>query len=131
MEDLRRVAFLAPLKERDLKHLLQTMTERRVGPGEDIITEGESAIAFFVMLEGDAAVLIGGREVHRLGPGEHFGEIALVLPDVPRTATVRAQTPVRVAVVGRWNFKAFVGEHPEVHWPLVVSLAQQLAARAR
>lgn len=129
IEDLRQVRFLAPLKDRDIKHLAGTMTERSAAAGEDLVTEGDSAIAFFVVLDGTATVLVGGREVRRLGPGDHFGEIALVLPDIPRTATVRADTAMRVAAVGGWNFKAFVAEHPEVHWPLLVALAEQLAAR--
>lgn len=130
IDALRRVRFLAPLKDRDIKRLARTMTERTVEAGEDLVTQGHSAIAFFVMIEGTASVLVGRREVRRLGPGDHFGEIALVLPDAPRTATVRAETPVRVGAMAEWNFKAFVSEHPEVHWPLLVDLAQQLAARS-
>jgi len=52
-----------------------------------------------------------------------------VLPDVPRTATVRARTPVRVGAMAEWNFKGFVAEHPEVHWPLLITLARQVADR--
>ncbi len=127
VESLRQVQFLAPLKDRALKRLAGGMSERMVGPGEDLVTQGGSAVAFFMILEGEVAVLVGGRELRRLGPGDHFGEIALILPDVPRTATVRALTPVRVGAMSKWNFKGFVSEHPEVHWPLLVTLAGRVA----
>jgi CRP-like cAMP-binding protein len=122
-EDLRRVRFLEPLKDRPLKGLAQGMTERTVTDGEVLVEEGESAIAFFVVLEGELSVLVGGKEVSRLTPGDHFGEIALIVPDARRTATVRALGPVRVGALSTWNFKGFVAEHPETHWPLLVTLA--------
>jgi len=95
------------------------------------VTEGGTAVAFFVILDGEAAVIAGGQELRRLGPGGHFGEIALVIPDVRRTATVRAVSEVRVGAMSTWNFKGFVSEHPEVHWPLLVTLARQIADLTR
>lgn len=130
IESLRRVQFLAPLKERALRSLAADMGERSVLAGENIVEEGQTAVAFFVVLEGELAVLVGEREVRRLGPGEHFGEIGLVLPELRRTATVRAVPPARVGTLSTWNFKGFVEEHPEVHWPLVVTLARQVAGQS-
>lgn len=124
---LRSVDFLAPLNDKAIQRLAQDMTERSVAPGEDIVTQGTTGIAFFLVLEGEASVLVDDVEVRTLGAGDHLGEIALVLPDVPRTATVRASTPVRVAGLTEWNFRGFVAEHPEIHWPLLVNLARQLA----
>lgn len=124
---LRQVRFLAPLKDRALEQLASGMGERTAQEGEDLVEQGKTGVAFFVILAGECAVLVGGEEVRRLGPGDHFGEIALVLPDVPRTATVRALTEVRAGTLSKWNFKGFVEEHPEVHWPLLVTLAEQVA----
>jgi CRP-like cAMP-binding protein len=126
-EDLRRVRFLEPLKDRVLKSLAKGMTERSAKPGEVLVGEGDSAVAFFVVLEGELSVNIGDQEVRRLGPGDHFGEIGLLVPEAGRTATVRAATPVRVGALSTWNFKGFVNEHPETHWPLLVTLARQIA----
>src|SRR4051812_9183120 len=126
-EQLRQVRFLEPLKDGALNSLAKGMTERAAPVGEDLVTEGESAIAFFVVLEGELSVLVGGVEVRRLGPGDHFGEIALLVPEARRSATVRAATPVRVGGLSQWNFKGFVNEHPETHWPLLVTLAHQVA----
>ena len=126
-EQLRQVRFLEPLKDGALNSLAKGMTERIAPAGEDLVTEGESAIAFFVVLEGELSVLAGGVEVRRLGSGDHFGEIALLVPQARRSATVRAATPVRVGALSQWNFKGFVNEHPETHWPLLVTLAEQVA----
>src|SRR5437016_3415287 len=126
-DELRRVRFLAPLKDRPLKKLADGMTERSCAEGEDIVKAGDSAVAFFVVLDGELSVVVGGKEVRRLGPGDHFGEIALIAPEAGRTATVRAATPVRVGALSTWNFKGFLSEHPETHWPLLVTLAHQVA----
>jgi CRP-like cAMP-binding protein len=129
VEELRRVRFLAPLKDREIKRLAQSMREHRAVAGEDLVTEGQHAVAFFVILDGTASVLVHGEEVRKLGPGDHFGEIALVLPDRAhgRTATVRADSDVRLGAMAEWNFKAFIQHHPEVTWPLLVTLAEQIA----
>jgi CRP-like cAMP-binding protein len=127
---LREVRFLAPLKDRELKRLAGEMNERTAHPGEDIVTQGSSGVAFFIVLEGTASVLVDGVERAKLGPGDHFGEIALVVPGAARTATVRADTEVRVGAMAEWNFKAFVTHHPEVTWPLLVTLAEQAVASA-
>jgi CRP-like cAMP-binding protein len=127
IDALRRVHFLAPLKDRDLRRLASSMSERRADAGEDLVTQGSGAIAFFVLLEGQASVIVDGQERRLLGPGDHFGEIALVLEDTPRTATVRAIGDVRLGALATWNFKGFVTDHPEVTWPLLVTLAQRVA----
>jgi cGMP-dependent protein kinase len=129
VESLRKVGFLAPLKERALRRLAQSMSERTASPGEELVSQGSTAVAFFVILDGSATVLINGQERGALGPGDHFGEIALVLPEIAhsRTATVRADTDVRVGAMAEWNFKGFIAEHPEVTWPLLVTLARQLS----
>jgi CRP-like cAMP-binding protein len=123
---LANVDFLAPLRGKAIKRVAQDMSERSVAPGDDIVTQGTTGIAFFVVIDGTASVLVDDVEVRTLDAGDHFGELALVLPDVPRTATVRAVTPVKVAGLTEWNFRAFVAEHPEIHWPLLVNLARQL-----
>lgn len=123
---LRQVPFLAPLKDKDLRRLASHMSERRVAAGEEIVAQGGDAIAFFVLLEGEAQVYVDGTERRTLGAGAHFGEIALVLSDARRTATVRAKTDVRLGALATWNFRGFVAEHPEVAWPLLEELARRV-----
>ncbi len=127
VEALRRVRFLEPLGDRALKRLASSMTERTALAGEDLVTQGEGAIAFFVILDGSAEVLVDGRHVRTLGPGDHFGEVALIVPSTPRSASVRAASDVKLGAMSTWNFKGFVAEHPEVTWPLLVTLASQVA----
>jgi len=130
-DELRQVRFLEPLKDKVLKGLAKRMSERSVPAGVDLVTKGESAVAFFVVLDGELSVLVGGKEVRRLGRGDHFGEIAMLAPDTKRTATVRAVTAVRVGGLSKWNFKGFLREHPETHWHLLLTLAEQVAASSR
>jgi CRP-like cAMP-binding protein len=127
VDALRKVKFLAPLNDRNIRGLAKSMTVRTVPAGEPILSEGERAIAFFVILDGEATVLVGGNERRTLGPGDHFGEIALVLPNTPRTASVLAKTDVQLGAMASWNFKSFVAEHPEVTWPLLETVAQLVA----
>jgi CRP-like cAMP-binding protein len=128
-EDLRSVAFLAPLSAKDRARLAGEMRERSLADGEPAVEQGSTGVAFFVVLEGELSVLIDGTEVRRLHPGDHFGEVSLIVPETPRTATVRALTPARLAGMSQWNFQGFVREHPEVHWPLLLTLATQLSSR--
>ena len=131
VDELRQVHFLEPLKDRALKRLAAGMTERSAPEGEELVREGESGVAFFVVLDGELSVLVGDKEVRRLVPGDHFGEIALLVPEASRTATVRAVTGVRVGCLSTWNFKGFLSEHPETHWPLLVTLAGQIVEARR
>ena len=78
-------------------------------PGDDVVTEGEPGDAFYVLQAGQLTVHEAGRQVRTLGPGAHFGEVALLL-DVPRTATVRALTPVRLFRLDRAGFDALLAD---------------------
>jgi len=124
---LRSVPFLSGVDERDLADLAASMREREISAGEDIVTQGTGGIAFFVILEGEATVTVDGAERRTLSSGEHFGEVALVAPDLPRSSSVVAKTDARVAGLTAWKFKPFVLEHPEVAWSLLETLARRLA----
>jgi CRP-like cAMP-binding protein len=76
-----------------------------------VFREGDHGNRFYVIVEGEAAVEIDGRGVRVLGAGDFFGEVAL-LRDVPRTATVRALTPLQLAALERDMFLATVTGHP-------------------
>jgi MFS family permease len=92
---LDAVPMFAPLAPPQLERLAQALVEMRVAAGEPVVAEGELGERFYLIVDGNAAVSVGGREVGTLGPGGYFGEIAL-LRDVPRTATVRARTALRL-----------------------------------
>jgi cAMP-dependent protein kinase regulator len=108
-ELLRLVPLLTGLEQRELEELAELGHERAVGAGEDVIREGEPADRFYVLLEGKAAVYSGQRLRGILAPGDHFGEIAL-LHHVPRTATVRGMTDLRLFSLDR---DALLGASPD------------------
>jgi CRP-like cAMP-binding protein len=124
-ETLRRVPLFSSMKPKELKKLGKRMTERTFTEGDTIATEGESGIGFFVIEHGNATVSVGGKIVRTLGPGEHFGEVALI-DSGPRSATVVATTDLRCRGMSAWEFKPFVEEHPEVAWALLETLVGRL-----
>ena len=87
--------------------------------------EGEEGETFFVVLEGRAAILRGGRQIDELTPGAHFGELALLDP-APRAVTVRAITPMLLAALGHRIFKVLLREVPALSAQLLASLAAEL-----
>jgi hypothetical protein len=95
LELLRKVPFFAPLPAPQLERLAQALVEVGVEPGNVVVAEGELGERFYVVARGRADVSVDGRLVRELGPGDFFGEIAL-LRDVPRTATVRAVEPLEL-----------------------------------
>ena len=125
VESLKSVPLFAGVKDRELKRLAKVMRESGFAEGEAITTEGQSGIGFFVIDEGNATVSLRGEIVRTLGPGDHFGEIALI-DEGPRSATVTATTDLRCRGMAAWEFRSFVQEHPEVAWPLLQTLAARL-----
>ena len=107
VEELRRLPCFAHLEIDELGELLAHGRWTRVPPGREIVRQGEEGDAFYAIGSGRVEVLQDGRRIRELGPGGSFGEIAL-LRDVPRTATVRALTPVRVFRLDREGFHRVV-----------------------
>jgi CRP-like cAMP-binding protein len=123
---LRNVPLFAELEERDLESLSEEFNERRFSAGDAIALEGEGGLMFFVVEEGEATVEIQGEEVARLGPGSHFGEIALI-DRRPRTATVTATSDLKTYGLPVFVFRPFVEARPEVAWKLLETMADRLA----
>jgi CRP-like cAMP-binding protein len=124
-ETLARVPLFSGIKPKELKKLGKRMTERSFNEGDEITREGESGIGFFVIEDGNASVSVGGNIIRTLGPGEHFGEIALI-DSGPRSATIVAGTDLRCRGMSAWEFRPFVEEHPEVAWALLETLVGRL-----
>jgi CRP-like cAMP-binding protein len=124
-QTLEKIPLFSGIKPKELKKLGKRMTERSFNEGDEITREGESGIGFFVIEEGNATVSIGGEIVRTLGPGAHFGEIALI-DSGPRSATIIASTDLRCRGMSAWEFRPFVEEHPEVAWALLETLVGRL-----
>ena len=118
--------MLLSLDRRHLEKLARDFSERTFPAGSVVVHEGDDhGIGFFVVADGEAVASVSGTEVSRLGPGSHFGEIALI-SDRVRTATVTAVTDLHCYVMTVWDFRAFVQGDPEVAWKLLEQLAQML-----
>jgi CRP/FNR family transcriptional regulator, cyclic AMP receptor protein len=124
IDALQRVPLLSGLSKRDLQALAQTMEERTFAPGRHVVVQGRRGVGFFIILDGEAAVTVGGDVVRMLGPGDWFGETALIQQDV-RTATVTADSELRCLTMTAWNFKPFVLENPKVAWSMLETMAQR------
>jgi CRP/FNR family cyclic AMP-dependent transcriptional regulator len=125
VESLKGVPLFAGVRDKELGRLGKAMRESRFNEGDAITTEGRSGVGFFLIEDGNATVSLRGEIVRTLGPGDHFGEIALI-DEGPRSATVTATTDLRCRGLAAWEFKAFVQEHPEVAWPLLETMASRL-----
>ncbi len=124
---LRRL-FIASRKGQPVGRTLLERFLRRYTEGEAICREGETGEEMFYLSAGTVRVVKDGREVGKLGPGDHFGEMAMLLEE-KRTATVEAESPeVEAAVISRKNFQAILGENPEFAAHLLKTLASRLAA---
>jgi CRP-like cAMP-binding protein len=130
-DELKRVPLFSDLNQRQLRRLRRFFKERSFRPGAAIVREGEmSGVDFFVILEGQAAVTVEGRQVGRLGPGDHFGELALIGERV-RLSTVTASTPMRCLVMASWHFRKFVNSNPDVAWKLLQNLVDLLSTELK
>ena len=124
-QSLARVPLFSGIKDKDLKKLSKRMSERNFSEGEVITTQGESGLGFFVIAAGNASVSRDDKVVRNLGPGDFFGEIALI-DEGPRSATVVATTDLHCRGMTAWEFKPFVEEHPDVAWALLRTLVGRL-----
>jgi CRP-like cAMP-binding protein len=123
VDELAQVKLFSCLNQRQLRRLAKSVQVREFRPGVAIVTEGSmSGVGFFIVAEGEASVSVDGREVARIGPGDHFGELALITEDV-RTATVTAITRLRCHVIQFWDFRRFAKENPDVSWSLLQHVA--------
>jgi CRP/FNR family transcriptional regulator, cyclic AMP receptor protein len=129
LQALEQVPLLAELTKRDRQRLAQILAERTFPPGKQVVVEGRNGVGFFIIVEGKAVVAVGDRVVRALGPGDYFGEMAL-LDGNQRSATVTADTELRCLGITAWNFKTFVHDNPTVAWALLQSLAARLREEA-
>ena len=106
------------------------MKERTFNAGDTVLVEGESGVGFFVIDTGHASVSVGGDERRKLGPGDYFGEVAL-LAQTDRTATVTADEELRCYGLTSWAFRPIVEENSSLAWKLLQSLGKMLSDRQR
>lgn len=123
VELLQRVPIFQGLEHRDLERIAGSMKPRTFHAGATVTSEGSGGVGFFVIEEGTAKVTIGGDERRTLGPGDYFGEVAL-LTDSPRTATITADSDLRCYGMTSWDFKPLVESHSSIAWHLLQAMAK-------
>jgi CRP-like cAMP-binding protein len=126
-EDLAHVPLFSDLNKRQLRKLANGFKEKSFAPGRTIVREGHmDGVGFFVVAEGTAAVSMAGKTVARIGPGDHFGELAMITKQA-RGATVSAETPLRCLTIRFWDFRQFAIENGDVAWKLLEHVGGLLA----
>jgi CRP-like cAMP-binding protein len=127
IETLKRVPLFSGMEKKELESIASTMRERTFPAGSTVTAEGAGGAGFFVVTEGEGEVTVHGEPRGRLGPGDYFGEIAL-LTGSDRTATIMAKTDMRCYGMTPWDFRPLVERHSELAWKLLQTMAQRLSS---
>jgi CRP/FNR family transcriptional regulator, cyclic AMP receptor protein len=122
---LAAVPLFSALSKRDLRQIASAADELDVEAGRELVTEGRVGHEFFLILRGEATVRRNKRKVATLGPGQYFGELAL-LHRGPRSATVVAQTDMKLLVLGQREFAGLLDSVPGMASKLLTGMAQRL-----
>jgi len=129
LELLRGSPIFAPLPPATLEALALRLEARRIDAGDTVFAQGNAGDEFYLVDSGRVTVAVAGETVAELGPGESFGEIAL-LRDVPRTATVTALTEVSLYALEREHFLAAVTGHAQSRTAAEILITSRLSPAA-
>jgi CRP/FNR family cyclic AMP-dependent transcriptional regulator len=125
LDHLREVSLFSALSRKELSLVARRAEDVKVAAGKVLVNEGAPGSEFFVIVDGNARVTRKGRKVATLGPGAAFGELAL-LDRAPRNATVVAETPMELVVLGQREFAGILDEVPGFSRKLLAGLAHRL-----
>jgi len=125
VELLQRIPLFAELETRELERLSGSFKERTFPAGDSVATEGEGAAGFFVIESGEAVVRVHGDERGRLGPGDYFGDVAMI-DQGDRTASIEADSDLKCYGLTFWDFRPLVEGDPRIAWPLLQAMAKRL-----
>jgi CRP/FNR family transcriptional regulator, cyclic AMP receptor protein len=125
VELIKGVPLFSDLDDRELRQIAQSMKERTFSAGDVVTEEGKGGVGFFVIDDGNAKVSVGGQDRGALGPGDYFGEIALIA-DIDRTATITAESDLRCYGMTFWDFRPLVENNASIAWKLLQAMAQRL-----
>ena len=122
---LQKVPLFAGLDKKELEEIAMSMRERRFKAGDTVTQEGAGGVGFFVVQEGEAEVNVGGEAKGSVGPGDYFGEIALI-NESPRTATLTARTDMLCYGMTPWDFRPLVESNSTIAWKLLTAMAEKM-----
>jgi CRP-like cAMP-binding protein len=124
-DTLRKVPLFAELDNKELDQIARSMRERRFKAGDVVTQEGSGGVGFFVVEEGEAEVDVGGQSRGSVGPGDYFGEIALI-NESPRTATLTARTDMLCYGMTPGDFRPLVETNSGIAWKLLTAMAEKM-----
>ena len=122
---LASIPLLAVLNKRAREQVLRTAREAHYAAGQTVVREGDSATVLYLIVDGHAVVEQDGRKVGSMGPGEFFGELALI-EEHGRTATVKAEDELDCLLISAWEFRASLEEHPQMAIPMLNAIIARL-----
>ncbi len=125
MVELKQAKLFQGLPESEVRSIAKQMKTVNHPAGHEIVVRGENGVGFMVILDGTVTVSTIQGKARTLGPGDSFGEMAL-LDQEGRSASIKADTDVSLATIPEWNFKPFLKEHPEVSYRLLQVLSQRV-----
>lgn len=117
--------LFGPLKKRELRQVASAARVTVHLAGQEVTAEGDGGVAFHLVLEGTGDVTIKGKKVGKIGPGDYFGEIALI-DGKPRTATVTATSELRTAGLSAWQFRPLLREINGLAESLLMVLCERI-----
>ncbi len=127
-DDLAGVPLFASLDGAQLDELAKWFHTQNASEGVRLVGEGAPGYTFFVILDGTAQVTAEGKPLMTLGPGEFFGEIA-ILGGGKRTATVTSTSPITMLVLFGTEFRQLEAAHPEIAAEITQAMRSRLAGR--
>ena len=128
VDALAKAPLFAALSRQELGELAKATEDLEVEEGKTLTREGDLGREFFVIVDGDVSVTQDGNEIRRLGPGDFFGEIALIYDNARRTATVTAVSPLRFFVLTRQSFRSLLEHQPEIEEKVMAALEERLSS---
>jgi len=123
--DVKEAKLFQGLPESELRSVEKQLKIVKHPAGHEIVVRGEGGVGFMVITDGTVSVKTVQGHTRKLGPGDSFGEMAL-LDHEGRSATITADTDVTLATIPEWNFKPFLKEHPEVAYRLLQTLSRRI-----
>ena len=125
-ELLAQIPLFEGLSHGELQRIGRSFKERRFSAGDTVAAEGAGGVGFFVIGEGTASVDVHGEQRGRLGPGDYFGEIALIDDQARRTATITADSDLTCYGLTSWEFRPLVETNAQIAWKLLQVMAKRL-----
>jgi CRP/FNR family cyclic AMP-dependent transcriptional regulator len=123
---LKETPIFAKTSDESLASLLKSAIQKTVQAGTKIVEKGQSGLGFYLILQGKADVMSGGKKLAEFGEGSFFGELS-VIDGAPRTADVVAKAETTCLVLSQWAMRSIISTHPEI----ALSMLEELAHRLR